>query len=494
MPRILERDFVARHAFQRLATADVQSEPTLQAAGVAAADLDANGAIEGDPELRSVYQKLLSLDAGATAQGGLDLEAPSVRPLYSALTARFTQKSGTEGALGTSKLVDVPELSAVKHGAGVLERKPGTKQLGVGSLQDALLIVAAAEEASTGRPSLLRVNLGAQNANRGLFGPGTEGAVRALQRKVGLPEGGKVDKDTLLALDAELAQARAAPTPTPSPTPSPTPPPAPSPITHARFAGIAAFADIQAGRALLRAGDSGTGVAALQQALLDMGFPMMALKNDVGVSGVDGQFGAQTTTALRNFQVHAQKRFPSVRVTGLLDAATLVALVALAPASGNKAWDAGQPMQAPVPCWGGDASKKLRVVVVKDEHRTFLYDALGRCTGIYPNAHGSAGNATATGLKKVRTRLDEAVARSTGAQLWGEPRSFGKRIVDLSWASGGSSGEELHGSYDYRNMGKDVSHGCVRHYNEDIVTMFDALAVGDLVAIVAGADEPMLRT
>jgi lipoprotein-anchoring transpeptidase ErfK/SrfK len=43
-------------------------------------------------------------------------------------------------------------------------------------------------------------------------------------------------------------------------------------------------------------------------------------------------------------------------------------------------------------------------------------------------------------------------------------------------------------------MCKDVSHGCVRHYNEDIITLFDAVAVGDLVAIVGSVDEPMLHT
>lgn len=489
MPRILERDFLARHSFQRLATADVQADPSLQAAGVAAADLDANGAIEGDPELRSVYQRLLSLDGSATPQSGVDLDSPAVQPVYRALTARFAQRTGTEAALAHKKLADVPELVAVRDGAGVLERKGSAKQLGVGSVQDALILVAAAEEARSGRPSLLRVNLGAQNANRGLFGPGTEAAVRALQLQVGLPSSGKIDRDTLLALDVELGKARAAPTPAPVPTPAP----APSSVTHARFAGIAAFTDVLAGRALLRAGDSGPAVQVLQQALLDMGFPMMSLVNDVGVSGVDGQFGGQTTTALSNFQVHAKKRHPNVRVSGVLDAATLTALLALAPAPGKKAWDAGQPVHAPVACWGADPTKKLRVVVVKDEHRTFLYDAQGACTGIFPNAHGSAGNSTSTGLKKIRTRLDEAVARSTSMQLWGDARSFGKRILDLSWAAGGSSGEELHGTFDYRNMGRDVSHGCVRHYNEDIITIFNAAAVGDLVAIVASADEPMLR-
>jgi peptidoglycan hydrolase-like protein with peptidoglycan-binding domain len=243
----------------------------------------------------------------------------------------------------------------------------------------------------------------------------------------------------------------------------------------------------------MRAGDRGPAVAAVQQALLDMGFPMLSLRNDVGVSGVDGAFGGQTQTAIENFQVHAQKSRLGVRKTGVLDKATLEALVALAPAPGKKSWDAGQPQMAPAPFWNGDRSKPLRVVVAKDEHRTFLYDRQGKLTGIFANAHGSQGNATQSGLKRVRTSLDEASAKATGMQLWQDERAFGKRIVDLSWATGSSSGEELHGSYDYRGMGKDVSHGCVRHYNEDIVTIFDSLAVGDLVAISDGVDDAMLR-
>lgn len=480
---------MTRHGAQRLATADAQAEPTLRAAGVDAADTDANGTIEGDPELRSVYQRLLSLDSSATPQTGLDLDHPAVQPVYRALNARFAQRVGTEAALGTRKLVDVPELLAVKDGVFALTRRDGVRQLGVGSVQEALVLVAAAEETRTGRPSLLRVNLGANQAYRGLFGPGTETAIKALQTAVGLPAHGRIDRDTLLALEGELTKARS-----PSPSPPPPPPPQPGTLTHARFASVAPLGDVLAGRAVLKAGDRGPAVQALQQALFDMGFPMLVLRNDVGALGVDGEFGAQTTTALTNFQVHAKKKFPGVRVNGTLDAATLGALQALAPAPGKKAWDAGQPSHAPPPCWNGDPTKRLRVVVVKDEHRTFLYDAQGTCTGIFPNAHGSAGNATAPGLKKIRTRLDENAARSTSMQLWGDTRSFGKRILDLSWASGGSSGEELHGTFDYRGMGKDVSHGCVRHYNEDIVTMFDAVAVGDLVAIVGGVDEPMLRT
>ena len=317
--------------------------------------------------------------------------------------------------------------------------------------------------------------------------------MQELQRQVGLQATGKLDKDTLLALDALLEKVRAPAPPVVTP-PVVTPPVTPGgAVTHARFAALPEFSDVAAARRVMRAGDAGPAVRALQEALLDMGFNMMTLKNDVGVSGVDGAWGDQTTTALKNFQIHAKKKHPDVAINGRLDAPTLRALEALSPAPGKKAWDAGQPNHAPVPVWNGDASKKLRIVTVKDEHRTFLYDRSGACTGIFANAHGPAGSETDTGLKKIRTKLDENASKATGRQLWGTERAFGKRILDLSWASGQGSGEELHGSYDYRNMGKDVSHGCVRHYNEAILTMFDAVSVGEYVCIVNGVDDPMLR-
>jgi peptidoglycan hydrolase-like protein with peptidoglycan-binding domain len=408
---------------------------------------------------------------------------------------RFAQMTGVEAPLGNKKLSEVPELAAFSSGVVVISRRDGVRQLGVGSVQDALNVIAADVERRTGQPSLFRVNLGQNNANRGLFGPGTEGAIKRFQQTEGLAQSGRVDNATLSALDRALTTARGTSTPTPAPTPTPTPTPTPpagaGPGAPRFSAGI--FADVAAGRVVMRPGERGPAVVALQQALLDMGFPMMMLKNDVGVSGVDGAWGGQTSTALTNFQVHAKKKFPDVQVNGVLDKATMKALLALSPAPGTKAWESGNPEHGPAPFWNGEASKQLRVVVAKDEHRTFLYGPSGHLEAIFPNAHGSAGNATQSGLKRVRTRLDERAAQATGVQLWQDPRAFGRRIVDLSWASGTSSGEELHGTFDYRGMGKDVSHGCVRHYNEDIVVIFDNLQVGDLVAIVDGVDDPMLR-
>jgi len=190
---------------------------------------------------------------------------------------------------------------------------------------------------------------------------------------------------------------------------------------------------------------------------------------------------------------NAGQIYEGVTPNGVVDAATMRALLDLSPAPGSKAWHVGQPNHAPAPYWEGDPSKHLRVVVVKNEHRTFLYDNQGGCCGIFPNAHGTAANRTDPGLKVVASKLDENAAKATGKGLWKNERAFGKRIVNLSWVTGKSHGEELHGTYDYANMGKDVSHGCVRHYNEDIITIFDAVRVGDLVAIVDSVRDQRLR-
>jgi len=266
---------------------------------------------------------------------------------------------------------------------------------------------------------------------------------------------------------------------------------APAVAVNGRFAGDPVFAAILKGERVLTAGDRGDAVKSLQQALMDMGFPMLILRGDVGVSGVDGVFGGQTTTALRNFQVHASHS-RAVSPSGVLDAPTMKVLNELAPGAGQKAWDPEQPAHAPSPYFNDEAAIRLRILVVKDEHRTFLYDRIGKCVGIYSNAHGAAANATDDGLKRIRTKIDEPGAKATSRQLWGNDRSFGARILDLSWASGRSHGEELHGTYDYANMGRDVSHGCVRHYNEDIIAIFNAVAIDEFVAIVPTVTDPRL--
>ena len=224
-------------------------------------------------------------------------------------------------------------------------------------------------------------------------------------------------------------------------------------------------------------GARGEGVKKLQQAMTDMGF---AVPN-----AADGSFGAQSAKAIKNFQVNASKMFPDVKATGVVDAATLRALDQLAPPAGQQ----GQSKNVPLPFFEG---KPVRVVVLKDEHRTFLFDKQGKLEKILMNAVGAKATSTDEGIKKVTGKLGEAESVALGQRLWGGA-VFGPRIIDLSWTDGRRSGEELHGTSNPKQLGEDVSHGCVRHSNEDILKLADAVSVGDHVAIVSGLKDSRLR-
>lgn len=247
-------------------------------------------------------------------------------------------------------------------------------------------------------------------------------------------------------------------------------------LEHERFRLEKQLLGILSGKVLKR-GATGPGVKALQSAFIDMGF---LLRNTA-----DGIFGRQTTKAVTNFQIHASKTFADVTATGIVNAATLLALDNLAPLTGQS----GQSKNLPIPYYKGT---KVRIVVLKDEHRTFLYDKQGVFVRACMNAVGASATPTTTGLKLISTKLDEKVATEVGMQLWNAP-VFGARILDLRWANGKHSGEELHGTVVPEVLGEDVSHGCIRHENADIIAMFDAVKVGDKVAIAESAADPNLR-
>ncbi|MBZ4422486.1 L,D-transpeptidase family protein [Myxococcus sp. RHSTA-1-4] len=247
-------------------------------------------------------------------------------------------------------------------------------------------------------------------------------------------------------------------------------------LRNGRFADQPGLAHVLAGRATLGRNARGPGVQSVQQALIDMGFSLHG--------GADGSFGPQSLKAVRNFQVHARSAFSDVQPTGVVDAATLRALDALAPLPKQR----GQPHNLPVPRYDGTP---LRVLVVKNEHRTFLFDAKGGLQGIFGNAVGARATPTDAGLKKVHTKLGAAAARALGLKLWGG-LVYGPRIIDLSWADGSRSGEELHGTNAPTRLGEDVSHGCIRHDNAAILALYDAVKVGDWVAVVESVRDSRL--
>ncbi|HEY1087061.1 MAG TPA: L,D-transpeptidase family protein [Archangium sp.] len=293
---------------------------------------------------------------------------------------------------------------------------------------------------------------------------------------IGRPTGPVSPTPTTPSTPSQPATQPQGTTPAWTPATRPGGPSAGPSMLNPRFAGEAQLGQVLSG-GTLGVGAKGEGVKKFQQAMSDMGF---ALPN-----AADGDFGPQTQKAVRNFQTNAKKMFPDVKVTGTIDAATLRALDQLAPQPGQQ----GQSKNVPVPFFEG---KPVRVVVLKDEHRTFLFDKQGKLEKIFMNAVGARSTSTDEGFKIVKTKLDERAALEAGQRLWGGP-VFGPRMLDLSWSDGSRSGEELHGTSAPKQLGEDVSHGCVRHSNADIVTMYDALSVGDKVAIASGMADARLR-
>jgi len=258
----------------------------------------------------------------------------------------------------------------------------------------------------------------------------------------------------------------------PKPAPPP-PPPAPSPLDGTRFAGNAQLQSVLDG-ATLGQGASGPGVVAVEQALAAMGFMDGPFVSD--------SYGPRASTGVANFQIHAAERLhESLPATGVLDAKTLEALVALAPRAGQTG---EQDLPAAVPTYDG---VPVRAVAVLNEHRTFLFDAQGNVTGIFINASGAPSSPTQPALRTVVQKFDGPQTAELGVEQYGSAATFGPRLIDFGVA------QAFHGDPEPWTLGTNASLGCVRFDNNDIVTVYDALNVGDHVAIVSSLDDPNLR-
>lgn len=223
----------------------------------------------------------------------------------------------------------------------------------------------------------------------------------------------------------------------------------------------------------LKVGDEGARVKDLQAALLDLGFGIPA--------GATGYYGSQTQDAVVAFQSSQ-----NLKMTGIVDQATLARLEQVAPAAGVKVWDDFRPGAVATQPVAGQ--KRVRALVDLSEHRVTVYDAEGKVERVFPVASGAVGTPTDTGLKVVYDKV--ADPSPIAWKLWPESagRAFGDRLLDLSWydaktgASSGS-GEEMHGTDARNSIGSQASHGCIRLYNENIEWLYANLQRGDLVLI-----------
>ncbi|MEN6387440.1 MAG: L,D-transpeptidase [Candidatus Cryosericum sp.] len=127
-------------------------------------------------------------------------------------------------------------------------------------------------------------------------------------------------------------------------------------------------------------------------------------------------------------------------------------------------------------------STATEVLVDKSFHITMLL--AGETSLAFPDAIGTTGdNATPSGSYRVTNKQANPRWHWEGKvyapYLSDKLNGLGIRWIGISLPSYG-----LHGTNDPFSIGKDISHGCVRHENPDITRAFPMIPIGTQVRII----------
>jgi len=122
------------------------------------------------------------------------------------------------------------------------------------------------------------------------------------------------------------------------------------------------------------------------------------------------------------------------------------------------------------------------VLVDKSFHITLLRTAGD--TLVFPDATGTTGESvTPVGTYKVTEKQADPSWHWEGKvyapYLHDKTNGLGVRWIGISLPSYG-----LHGTNEPFSIGKDVSHGCVRHQNTDVTKAFSMIPIGTPVKII----------
>lgn len=113
------------------------------------------------------------------------------------------------------------------------------------------------------------------------------------------------------------------------------------------------------------------------------------------------------------------------------------------------------------------------IFVEVDDNMLYLMDN-GVCVKKYPISSGSPKTPSPIGTWKI-----------VGKDTWGE--GFGGRWMafNVPWGKYG-----IHGTIYPWSIGNDMSHGCIRMYNEDVRELYKIIPHGTTVVIVNGSFGP----
>jgi len=108
-------------------------------------------------------------------------------------------------------------------------------------------------------------------------------------------------------------------------------------------------------------------------------------------------------------------------------------------------------------------------IVVNTSARTLTLYKDGKWFKSFPVAVGKPSTPTPKGTFRIKNKADNP----------GGP--FGARWLGLSTTSGSYG---IHGTNNPSSIGKAVSNGCIRMYNDDVIFLYNTVPVGTVVQII----------
>lgn len=289
----------------------------------------------------------------------------------------------------------------------------------------------------------------------GRYLEGTQHAARRFQHFNGLRETGKIDSKTWSLLFSEAAIARDGTAPYATPSPIPTATPTPPPFSFQR---------------VLKYGESGDDVSALQKRLAELGFYE---------AKVSGGYYKVTRAAVRAFQAH--NGLFSDGVAGRETQELLFSADAL-PISAVP-----RPSPTPIP-----PKYTLMVDTANQITRAYTLDENGEYTVLVREMICS------TGTEKNPTPLGTTIMPKRRARwgyfpTWGSHAQYLTRIDSLNAFHSvlySEPDETTLSTKSFDMLGRPASHGCVRLTVSDAKWIYENCPEGTIITVYEGPYDP----
>ncbi|MBD2606923.1 L,D-transpeptidase [Scytonema hofmannii FACHB-248] len=143
-----------------------------------------------------------------------------------------------------------------------------------------------------------------------------------------------------------------------------------------------------------------------------------------------------------------------------------------------------KPLVQPIPA--NTSEQNIHLLLVLKQRKLYVYQGDVLLTS-YPVAIGKPKWETPTGKFKVLNMIENPAwenpfVSKTEVVPPGLKNPLGERWIGF-WTDGKNE-IGFHGTYKRDSVGKSISHGCVRLYNEDVRKLYEIVKIGTSVTVV----------